>query len=554
MSARPVDAILNVLRLLTRPILALCVLLGPLAQAAAATAATAPAAEPRFDLLAFVVAGDRVLGAAAIERIVYPFLGPQRSAADAEAARKALEQAYQSAGFLAVNVVLPPQQIDASGELRLEVLSGQVDKLRVTGAQHTRPARVREALPSVAAGSVPNLPELQDELLQLAQAGGQREVTPLIAAGDKPGTMAVELKVQDSLPLSASVELNNRQSPDTRAGRLAVDLSADDLFQRGHALSLNWLVSPRAREEADIVSLLWQMPVRALGNPGDRLTVGWTHSSSSAFTALAGNTISRGDTWRLRLRHGLRAPEGLNHGLSLGLNFYDLQDRTLVNGLPTGQPASLRYPAFQAEYDLSWLPRPGATERSTRLQLQFTGSLPGLSRRTVDCDGNGSLREQFDCKRSGARPQFQTLGLSLQHREPLGRGFALLRLQGQYSDAPLVSGEQAAYGGPDTVRGYQDGQISGDLGGAVRVELGAPPWQPWAAWRVQGLVFVDAAHVRRQAALPGEEASSRLAATGLGLQIDAPLGLQASLSWARLLVDRGARHGQQVDLALRQRF
>ena len=80
---------------------AACGLTGPAANAQ--VAAPAPridaAAEPRFDILEYVVVGDTVLGAAAIERAVYAFLGPQRTAADAEGARKALEKAYQDAGF-----------------------------------------------------------------------------------------------------------------------------------------------------------------------------------------------------------------------------------------------------------------------------------------------------------------------------------------------------------------------------------------------------------------------------------------------------------------------
>jgi len=546
---------LNPLRRLSCLVLLLFAWIGPLhAQPAAPPLPAGRADEPRFDILVFVVEGDRVLGAAAIERIVYPFLGPQRTSADAEGARKALEQAYQAAGYLGVNVVLPPQRIDPDGELRLEVVSGDVERLRVSGAQYTRSQRVRDALPSVAPGNVPNLPELQEELAQFAMAGGDREITPLIGAGSQPGTMAVELKVQDQLPLSAGIELNNRQSPDTRSGRMALDLSADDLFQRGHALSLNWLVSPRAREEADIVSLLYQVPVRLLGRADDRLSLGWTHSNSSAFTALGGNTVSRGDTWRLRLRHSLPAPEQLNHALTAGLNIHDLKDRTLTQGLASGPSPALRYPAFTLSYDLAWLPAPGQVQRSTQLQLQLTASLPGLSRRMVDCDGAGTLRDQFDCKRTGARPAFQVLGASLQHREPIGRGHLGLRVQAQFADSPLVSGEQAAYGGVDSVRGYQDGQIAGDLGTSLRLELGAPAWLPLPGWRLQGLAFVDAAYVRRWQPLPGEVLDSHLASTGLGLQVDTPLGMQATLSWARLMVERGGRHGQQFDLALRQRF
>ena len=40
-------------------------------------------AQPRFPIYEFVVEGDTLLGSAAIERAVYEFLGPDRSAAEA---------------------------------------------------------------------------------------------------------------------------------------------------------------------------------------------------------------------------------------------------------------------------------------------------------------------------------------------------------------------------------------------------------------------------------------------------------------------------------------
>jgi hemolysin activation/secretion protein len=79
---------------------------------------TADPSEPRFDILEFVIEGDTLLGTATIERTVYPFLGPGRRAADAEGARRALQQAYQDAGYLSVTVLLPPQRVDG-GEVRV---------------------------------------------------------------------------------------------------------------------------------------------------------------------------------------------------------------------------------------------------------------------------------------------------------------------------------------------------------------------------------------------------------------------------------------------------
>lgn len=506
--------------------------------------------EPRFDILEFVVEGDTLLGAAVIERTVYPFLGPQRGVADAESARKALEKAYHDAGYLSVNVVLPPQRVgDSGGELRLQVVQAGVDKLRITGAQFFLPGDIRQAVPSLRPGSVPNFNEMQQELGDVARASADREITPLIAAGEKPGTMNVELKVQDSLPLHGSIELNNKQSQNTEPGRLEAGLSYDNLFQRGHSLGWTWFYSPKRPSEANIHTLTYHLP---LGGPGDRLFLSLQHSDSDTPTALGGSTVSRGETWRLRWRDQLAARPGVDHALSWGLAWRQLRDlNRSVAGFDTATP-ELRYPSFSAGYelDLSGAPLGGLAGRSTRLQADLNFGLPGLGSRSVDC--SGTQLDQFACKRTGASAGFQVLSLTLNHREPFGRWALSARLQGQYTDTPLVPAEQASYGGVDSVRGYHDGALSTDVGVAARLELLPPAWQALSALSLRPLVFYDEAIGRRLEALPGEVARGRLASTGLGLRVESAIGLQATLHWSEVL--RGSGRGRRLDFSLRQAF
>lgn len=517
----------------------------------------------RFDILEFVVEGDTVLGAAAIERAVYPFLGPQRSVADAEAARKALEKAYQDAGFLSVNVLLPAQKVgEGSVEVRLQVVQSAVEKLRITGAQHHLPSQMREALPSLAAGSVPNFEEMQAELGALARARPDLELTPILAAGSVPGTMAVELKAQDKAPLHGSLELNSKQSQNTERGRLEATLRHDNLFQRGHAAGLVWFYSPRRPAEANILSLAYALP---LGGPGDRLQLFLTHSDSDTPTPLGGATVSRGDTLRARWRDELGGPAGLQHALSWGLTWRDLRDANRdVAGISTTSP-SLEYPSFGVGYEL--VLSAADSLRQTTLQADLNVGLAGLNRRTVDCFG--TPLDQFECKRAGAQPGFQVLSVNAQHREPLGQWQLLGRLQGQLASGPLVSAEQVVYGGVDSVRGYYEGEQAGDVGLALRAELSTPPWAlgERARLRLQG--FWDRAHVRKLEALAGEIGHATLGSAGLGLRLETRFGLEASLDWARVLVDTrrldstgsavplsgaGAGRGQRWELSVRQSF
>ncbi|WMR32948.1 POTRA domain-containing protein, partial [Metapseudomonas otitidis] len=92
----------------------------------------------RVDVNEYVVRGNSVLQARDIEAAVYPFLGPQRTLADIEGARDALQQRYQALGYQSVFVELPEQQVEG-GVVYLQVSETRVGRVRVMGAQHYSP-------------------------------------------------------------------------------------------------------------------------------------------------------------------------------------------------------------------------------------------------------------------------------------------------------------------------------------------------------------------------------------------------------------------------------
>jgi hemolysin activation/secretion protein len=117
----------------------------PAAAPAAGASVPAPAAQvqsPTFDVMNYVVEGNSLLSDEAVENAVTPYLGPDKTFKDIEAARAALEKAYQDAGFLSVVVSLPPQRVDG-GDIRLQVVEAPVEKLRITGSQYHLPSKLR---------------------------------------------------------------------------------------------------------------------------------------------------------------------------------------------------------------------------------------------------------------------------------------------------------------------------------------------------------------------------------------------------------------------------
>lgn len=534
------------------------------AQPPVADAARAAAAEAlRFDILEFVVEGNSVLPTEVIERAVYPFLGPGKTVADAEGARKALEQAYQRAGYLSVHVELPPQRVrEGGGELQLRVTEAPVTQSRVTGARYHLPSQVAEAVPSLAVGSVPNFNEMQEELGAVMRESADREVTPIVSAGERPGTMNAEIKVQDKLPLHGFIEANSKQSQFTERGRVEASASYDNLFQRRHSIGAYWFYSPKRPSQANIWSLNYRLP---FGGRGDTLALGATHSDSLTPTPLGGGTVSKGDTYTLRWRDELTSRGSYYHALSLGATHRSLDDANRDVAGVTVPATPLSYPSFQINYDFT---QPGNGGRLTTLEAGLNVGVPLWGRRQVDC--NGRALEQFECKRTGASAAFQVLNLGASHREPLfGAWSVFVRGQLQLASGPLVPAEQVTYGGVDSVRGYYEGEQAGDVGLALRAELSTPPWAlgERARLRLQG--FWDRAHVRKLEALAGEIGHATLGSAGLGLRLETRFGLEASLDWARVLVDTrrldstgsavplsgaGAGRGQRWELSVRQSF
>jgi hemolysin activation/secretion protein len=109
-------------------------------------------------------------------------------------------------------------------------------------------------------------------------------------------------------------------------------------------------------------------------------------------------------------------------------------------------------------------------------------------------------------------------------------------------------------GGVDSVRGYLEGQESGDLGVALRVELWAPRWRPLENVSLRLLGYVDRAGLRRLYALPSERVSVALGSAGFGLRVDSRMGLAASLDWAAFMRESAGAGGDRWSLSLRHSF
>jgi len=79
------------------------------AQMLAAWARAGEESTTPFFIQDYLVEGVTQLPPIAVEKAVYPFLGPERTARDVEKARAAVAEAYHKRGYQTVPVTIPPQ-------------------------------------------------------------------------------------------------------------------------------------------------------------------------------------------------------------------------------------------------------------------------------------------------------------------------------------------------------------------------------------------------------------------------------------------------------------
>lgn len=483
---------------------------------------TAPA-DVHFNIWEFQVEGATLLPRASVEGVVYPFMGSNKTLADVEAAKSALEQLYRDAGYAAVLVNIPEQEAN-EGVIRLTVTESKIDRFRITGTRYSSPRDLRAEIPALQPGTPLHLPTLQAQLAQAGRLAPERVLNPVFRPGLEPGTMEAELKVEDGVPLHASLGFNNRYTLGSSHLRMEMGLSYANLWQRHHNISVNYQASPQNWEDVRVWSLGYSIPVdEAYWN----FSAVRSASHSAAFGSLG--VLGNSDIYGINWQYPLSAKEGVSQGISLGVQYKDQQQNVL---LPDGNGIStpISYSVAQAQFNRSQKDDTGVTSYSL-------GASFGLR------PFSDNLRV-FDDKRSQSRPSFTHFNGDI---ERLQAGFMKttwrLHLAAQLSDSPLISNEQFNAGGAGTVRGYPESQVMGDDAVLANVELRSPPLMPakWSSlYDLQLLVFADSAWLKRHNSLAYEASRQHLAGVGIGARLVIAKSINAVLDWATPLEDAGS--------------
>lgn len=497
--------------------------------------------EPQVTINEYIVRGNSVLNEREIERAVYPFLGPKRTLADVGSAQRALQEAYQKRGYQSVYVELPEQQV-TDGVVILQVMESRVGRVRVVGAKYASPLAIREEVPALVEGVVPNFSQIQNELTEINRAG-QRQVMPIVKEGQVLGTMDVELSVEDKSPWSGSLTLNNDYSADTEKLRSVVTLGHSNLWQKGHSASLTFFTAPEDTDSAKVWSVSYSAPL------SERWRLRFSGYSSESDVATVGDTnvLGKGHSYGISAIYSLPYFEDWMHTISLGLDMKKFDESVQFGGVKDDIP--LEYHPFTLSYNGYYF--------SENHQGSFGVSLVTSTDKLI---GKGSGWEKFDYKRYKASPDFAVLKGSFELTYMMPHSWELANKgEWQIGSGPLVSNEQFSAGGSSSVRGYLAAEQSADDGFLLSTELRTPSISKWLSLPVTDLrlhAFIDSANIWLRKPMREQNDKFEMASVGVGARLQVTNWLYGSFDLGYPLVDgsKTERHDAHTHFSLTASF
>jgi hemolysin activation/secretion protein len=480
---------------------------------------------PRFPVTGFLVDGNSLLTKAQVEQTLAPFTGTGRSFDTLRQAVEALENAYVNAGYGAIRVVLPAQELD-QGLVKLQVFESRIGRVTVRGNSKFSEENILRSVPSLRPGDYLH----QDEVtasLALANESFAKQTRLVVSRGQRENEADVQLAVTDQVPWRAVISLDNTGNDATGRNRIAVSFQHANVFDRDHSFSAQYTTSPTKRDKVSVVGFGYRIPFY---ERGDALEFSWGRSnvnSGTVNTAAGDYAISgRGEFASARYWYGLPRWQGQAQQLFISMEKHKYESQVI----PAGGTTSLIPDLSSAPVGLGYSLNGNNDTQTWRASLDYLFNIPGG-------DTNSTAAYNQPGARPGSDAHFSLWRYQASTQKALGNGWGLaLELQGQYTNDMLISGEQFGIGGRGTIRGFNEREISGDRGFRASAELSAPALAlPFERSQARFVGFYDFGATQRLHALPGEQAKEGVSSAGIGLRIADSRNYQLRADLARVL-------------------
>lgn len=493
-------------------------------QAAARSADTT-----KFYVRSIEITGNTLLPVGDLHALVASGEGHQLTLDDLDDLAEKVSDYYHDHGYPLSTAYVPAQTL-RDGVVRIEVIEARYGKVALNNQSAVANHPLNATLSPLQAGQPIGEYGLERSLLLLSDIPGAI-VNSVMRPGEEVGTSDLLVNVTSAPRYTGTLGLDDYGNAYTDRVRASGTFDVNGLFHQGDLLDFSGVSSGAGMNYG-------HLGYRYLLN-GQGTTLGL---SASALAYRLGNGLSdlhahgTATTQSVNLSQPIIRNTAGNLYAQLEFDHKRLYDDIDVAGLETHRHSN------------SWVLTIAGDERDGTGITNFNVS--GAYGHLYLDNFQTLFADYFGARTAGS---FTKIDYSVSRLQQLTAKNALyFGLSGQWANKNLDTSEQFYLGGPNTVRGYDVGVVSGAEGTLATIEFrhdltitGLPgPWQ--------ALAFVDSGRIQayKNSFFPGPN-SARLNSAGVGLRWNAPHEWQIAANIATPIGNKPALVGPEVSTATR---
>jgi hemolysin activation/secretion protein len=462
--------------------------------------------EPAIPVRKIVFTGSTVFTEAQLNQLSAPLLNRSVTLAEIQELASKITKLYQEQGYITSRAVVPADQNINDGEIAIQVIEGKLERIDIKRDESGRLSEnyIRDRI--AQAVTVPlNFARIEDELQLLRSDPVIADIKANLSAGEGSGNSILEVTYKEAKLFNLGAQFDTYGNPSTGIYRFGVTPQLINPLGVGDRLLGNYTRS----SNADSFSADYQLPI----NPkGGTLGLSFSFGKNSATVPALNNlaTIDIGTDfliYEFSYRQPLARTSREEFALSFGLAIE--QSNSFFDGIP------INFQTFKLD--------DGRSQSSIiRFGQDFISRDPG---------GGWAFRSVFNLG-------VDAIGATIRNNAPDGRFFswngqilrvqrlgsdrdtlALLRFSAQLTGDALLPLNRFSTGGPQSVRGYRQNQITGDSGFQGSLEFQLPMARDTEGNSILKLLpFIEAGTVwNTTGAETGQPQSQSIVGIGTGL-------------------------------------
>jgi hemolysin activation/secretion protein len=409
---------------------------------------SAPASGPCFEINQISLQQASLITPDTQKRLVAPYINQCLSLDRINQLVRAISEWYVQRGYITSRAFLTEQNL-SHGTLNITVLEGKLEAIHLQGASARQ---LNMAFPT-RAGRILNLRDIEQGMEQI----NRLRTTPVqieIIPSTQPGYSIVNLTSTPEFPLTLGLNMDNSGQRSTGVGQLSGSLVGNDLL----GVADRWFVSG-GRSSAFSNWRDAQNFQAGVSVPYGYGLLDYSYSWSnyhSRFNANSFDWYSNGDNISNRLSGSwvLFRNGQIKTGVQLGLNHYashNWLNQTLL------QSSSRKLTSLQIGFN-----------HTQKIAGGVATLNPMLSRGMPWFDAESDKGKSDDFPKA----EFRKWSVSSSYQRPVTQKmWWLSSFYAQWSPDRLYGSERLTIGGENSVRGYKEQYLSGDVGGYLRNEL-----------------------------------------------------------------------------------